>query len=515
VRFHDQSDVELPYFGAQQVSVMSVSGEFESIGLPVAATNDRLALERALERPGAALEALYRAKRLLQVDPEDRQALDALLTLAERRDLVAAGGEVADLVLDRDFGGEFTRQAQLVERRQGDLICREDDRGTTMFLVLRGEVGGFASASGGEQTPIAAPDFRIAPGALVGELAFALKRPRTATLWCLQDSALLAFSHSELINASPDPQVRKELEEAVNRTIRARVVEYVGRTVPYLAGPGGPLRESDATWAKLRRGSRLISRQWREEPVLTPDDEAIAAPGVYVLIRGVLESGTVRLDGTKQPLVYADLPGDLTWRRGRYTLGDDVMLLAIASDVLRDFGAQTYREIVARVRAELEANAGVEGGPARRQPGPVFVSYSHRDASWLELLRTHLEPYARDGALDVWSDEGIPTGSRWLDEIEAALRATRVAVLLVTPHFLASRFIAERELPPILDAAEREGLRVVWIPVSHSSYERTPIRHYQAAHDPSRPLDSLRPAERNKALVEICRRIGEATAAVA
>ena len=41
-----------------------------------------------------------------------------------------------------------------------------------------------------------------------------------------------------------------------------------------------------------------------------------------------------------------------------------------------------------------------------------------------------------------------------------------MAVLLVSPHFLASSFIAERELPVILQRARSGSLRVVWLPLA-------------------------------------------------
>ena len=83
----------------------------------------------------------------------------------------------------------------------------------------------------------------------------------------------------------------------------------------------------------------------------------------------------------------------------------------------------------------------------------VFISYSHRDAAWLERLRVHLEPLVNSDRLQVWDDGSIEPGDRWLDELRDAVGRARVAILLVSPDYLASRFIAREELTPILRAA--------------------------------------------------------------
>jgi hypothetical protein len=139
----------------------------------------------------------------------------------------------------------------------------------------------------------------------------------------------------------------------------------------------------------------------------------------------------------------------------------------------------------------------------------VFISYSHKDEVWLEQLRTHLAPLERQNIVKVWADTDIRVGSQWKADIDKALERARVAVLLVSPNFLASDFIANDELPPILEAAKNNELRIFWIAVSASVYQSTPINHYQAAHNPDKPLDMLSAGEVNQLLAKIALKIGK------
>jgi adenylate cyclase len=139
--------------------------------------------------------------------------------------------------------------------------------------------------------------------------------------------------------------------------------------------------------------------------------------------------------------------------------------------------------------------------------GSVFVSYSRHDKNWLELLRKHLSPYMHTGAVSLWDDTTIGVGDDWKDAINKALRNARVAVLLVSPDFLASDFIRRNELPPLLDAARDKGLKIIWLPIVGSSYDETPIAKLQAAFNPATPLDTMPPPQQHQCLVAVCKLI--------
>jgi hypothetical protein len=149
------------------------------------------------------------------------------------------------------------------------------------------------------------------------------------------------------------------------------------------------------------------------------------------------------------------------------------------------------------------------GGPSPegRRAAPVFVSYAHEDKEWLRRLLQMLRPLERQGLVAVWSDEEIRAGDTWRPSIERALDEARVAVLLVSPAFLASDFIAHDELPPLLAARRERGVRLLCVHLSACLWEESPLADYQAAHDPSRPLDTLRRAQQNAVLKQIGREL--------
>ncbi|HEX7335339.1 MAG TPA: caspase family protein [Pyrinomonadaceae bacterium] len=161
-------------------------------------------------------------------------------------------------------------------------------------------------------------------------------------------------------------------------------------------------------------------------------------------------------------------------------------------------------EVGAKPKPHNLFNARIKAGSGERiEPPKVFVSYSRKDQPWLDSFKETLAPLVSNKIIDLWADTDIDAGDKWKEEIDQALDSMKVAVLLVTKHFLSSPFILNNELPRILNGARDKGVKIVWIKVSACMVEETPIFGYQAAHDPKVPLDKLSYPECQEVLSQI------------
>lgn len=140
----------------------------------------------------------------------------------------------------------------------------------------------------------------------------------------------------------------------------------------------------------------------------------------------------------------------------------------------------------------------------RRDVNRLFISYSHRDRAVLDRLLVHLKPLEREGLIDAWNDTRIEAGSDWKREVEAALAHARAAILLVTADFLASDFIVNDELPPLLHGAESKGTAIIPVIVKPCRYTRdTKLRRLQAINDPAEPLLGMDGVQQERLLDKI------------
>jgi tetratricopeptide (TPR) repeat protein len=100
----------------------------------------------------------------------------------------------------------------------------------------------------------------------------------------------------------------------------------------------------------------------------------------------------------------------------------------------------------------------------------IFISYSHKDDKWIDLITAHLSVLG----VEIWHDRKIEFGASWSAEIEAALNRAKIAVCLVSADYLFSEYIASVEVPALLERRTSERLVVIPVLVRDVDWKAVP-----------------------------------------
>jgi hypothetical protein len=133
----------------------------------------------------------------------------------------------------------------------------------------------------------------------------------------------------------------------------------------------------------------------------------------------------------------------------------------------------------------------------------IFISYSRKDEKWQDMIEDFFAPLVRQRVVRIWHDKLINTGGRFEEQIFRELEASHLAILLVSPAFLASDFISTKELPKILERWQRGELLIAPILLSDCLWRYTDLANVQFAHDVSIPLLYLTEKDLNHELAKI------------
>ncbi len=226
--------------------------------------------------------------------------------------------------------------------------------------------------------------------------------------------------------------------------------------------------------------------------------------------------------GLKKPLILVaqateSIPFDL---RSERVVFYDLKTVALSGNVRLDSGV-TLGEVIGSgefarllewaIRQAIENPEQFEAKTqAMRAAGTVFISYSHNDTAFLRRLLVHLRPLERDGRIELFVDTKLKAGDKWKDRITQALSEARVAILILSADFLASDFIIDNELPPLLQRAEANGTRIVPLIVKPCRFTRDRnLSTFQAINDPSAPLVNLAEGPQEEIYDRIARLVEE------
>ncbi|WP_460554707.1 toll/interleukin-1 receptor domain-containing protein [Hymenobacter daeguensis] len=143
---------------------------------------------------------------------------------------------------------------------------------------------------------------------------------------------------------------------------------------------------------------------------------------------------------------------------------------------------------------------------ANPERSTVFISYSHQDRAHLDYIRRHFRPL--ENRVEFWDDQKIRPGQEWEHEIKQAISKAKVALLLLSADFFNSDFILKKEIPPLLEAARKDGAIILFIVLKPCILDEYPdIMKYQGVNAPSRPFIKMDEADKEELCVNLVMQI--------
>jgi len=222
---------------------------------------------------------------------------------------------LANKLLDLAYAGE-DGELQYIELHEGNVLFKQGDEAQGMYVLKAGMLGVRVQHADGDEMNIA----RLAPGAIVGEMALLSGSKRSATVYAINDAGLIwiTLAQFEKLMMEDESALAEMSETAVPRWQRQQLF----KALRILLGDVDPddleaLRQQ-ITWHFFANG----------EVVYLQGD---AADGMYIVVNGRLRASLLRDDGTVQDL-------------GRIGPGEPVGEMGVITDADRSATVHAVRE---------------------------------------------------------------------------------------------------------------------------------------------------------------------------
>ncbi|MEJ2855578.1 MULTISPECIES: TIR domain-containing protein [unclassified Saccharothrix] len=441
VLFHDERAVPSRDFPTYLLSLMTLDGTEAEWPVEMRGELARLNHSPTPVDDGDSWELLYLAKRIWQMNSADKTLTAKLRPVAgnlwyrDPNDQIRKANPLLSRLKPEELAA-VVRLGQLVERREGEVICRYNDPGDSLFVILRGQVGVYNSEGKGYQGE-AAPRYHHGPGEIVGELAFALARNRTADLVALTDVAMLSFNNEDLRSRLLGDDVDKSAVEQFQAYITERILEHVSDNVTYLLGPehDGPLSigpdADDDPLQPLRRYCEVVPLTAFEVSLDSIEVAGSGAKGICILVSGEMRAADdTELYGKDFPVLWADLP-KLEFEPVTYTnLDRSAKVLRIDAKGVDNLSPRQHDALFREFPKAL-------GRQRSRYSHDVFLCHASADKPVVLEVRRLLE----ERGIRCWYDDvDLLPGDRAMSAIAEAVRNSRCLLAFASPAFLKSKW---------------------------------------------------------------------------
>lgn len=139
--------------------------------------------------------------------------------------------------------------------------------------------------------------------------------------------------------------------------------------------------------------------------------------------------------------------------------------------------------------------------PSSRYRVKLFIAYSHQDENWKNELTTHLAALERQGIIAPWHDQCISPGEARQEAIDHNLRTAQIILLLISPDFIASDRLWQRELQQAMVQHTAGLARVIPVILRPTLWSDTPFGHLAPLPQNGKPILSW--ADRDEAFLQV------------
>lgn len=157
------------------------------------------------------------------------------------------------------------------------------------------------------------------------------------------------------------------------------------------------------------------------------------------------------------------------------------------TQVAQSLGVDLPTDREERASEEPESNTQQ---PNTVTPINVFISYAHKDESFLRQLETHLALLRRQGLITTWHDRQILPGIDQSSEIDIHLEQSALILLLISADFIASDYAYEIEMKRALERHEAGEARVVPILLRPAYWKGFPFAKLQMLPSNGKPISN-------------------------
>jgi hypothetical protein len=139
----------------------------------------------------------------------------------------------------------------------------------------------------------------------------------------------------------------------------------------------------------------------------------------------------------------------------------------------------------------------------------IFIFYTDKDNEnidsnkrWLDRLLVHITPLNLQDKVSIWSVQEMAISKTWFQEIQ-------VAVLLISPEFLASKYICNNEFPVIIKSVSERGAIILPIILRSCLLHKTALNFLQNINILNKPLNSIAEHEQDQVFLSVAERMLE------